>query len=1503
MRLALTVLAADRRSRADVLVSVEGDATVGQVAEALYRALTGQPEPSLRRAGDPAEGLAVVLQHPSASWNRPAPALAAELPGDQLGLWLDGQRLDDTGPAALLLRDGAVVALGPAAAAATRLSEPRGVVEIRVSGGPAAGSVHRLALGAAGIGSAADCTVVLADPTVPALAATVVTGPAGSTVRPEGGTALVLDGAPVTEEVPWPPGGVLLVGDTVLTLHPPQEPDASLTPAEDGGLAYNRPPRLLPPRRDRRLVVPQEPVRGDGPRLQLLAAVIPAALGVGLAVIMKVWYFLLFALLTPLMMLGTYLSESRFGKKKHRQAVQEYQQALADYERKLEELRVADQADRRSGAPDPAEILLTATGPRRRLWERRVDDPDTLLLRIGVTDLPAGIELTLPPTTMAGTEVPPPPLAHSVPVPLPLTALGVVGIAGDRTPSRALARALVGQAAVLHSPRDLSIVVLAPGAGGAESWRWVQWLAHTAPEDGQDCVALVGTDTETVSRRVAELVAEINRRRDARNNLGAASAAPDRNVLVVLDGARALRRVPGMPQVLSEGPQVGVYALCIDDDERLLPEECRTVANWIHPATGPRTGVPSRLTLRGGGLEAIGEVLADQVGEDWCERLARALSPVRDVSRDEGDAGVPDSARLLELLGMADPTADAIIASWAADGRTTTVPIGYYGGGVFSLDLRRDGPHALIAGTTGAGKSELLQTLIASLAVANRPDALTFVLVDYKGGSAFAECARLPHTVGMVTDLDGYLTERALASLSAELKRREEILFHAAVKDLDDYWDARDRNPYLGLEPLPRLVLVIDEFASLVAELPDFVKGLVAIAQRGRSLGVHLVLATQRPAGVVSGDISANTNLRIALRVTDSGESTDVIGAPDAATIAKSTPGRCYVRSGASSLTAVQAARVGGRRPAAAGDTGPSVTALEWTDLARPLPLPVGAGDESAAVTDLAVLVDAIRHAADRLGVAEQRSPWLPPLTEIVTLDQLPAVPAGPDGDVPPLAFGLVDVPAEQARAPLALDLASGGHLLVAGSPRSGRSTALRTLAGAVAAGTSPADVHLYGIDCGGNALLPLLGLPHCGAVVTRDQPERVDRLLGRLLAEVTRRQQLLAVQGASSLAEQRAAAAPEERLPWMVLLLDRWEGFTAAFESYDLGRLVEVALRLLREGPAVGLRAVVTSDRSGMVGQVSTVFDDRFVLRLADPNDWSLAGVPVKEVPGSLPPGRGLSVRASEGFLECQLALLDRDPAGPAQTAALQALGRAAAARTGILPAVQRPMRVDALPARVTAVEARRLAPDAVTPPLWALVGVGGDELAPVGPDLLACSPGFVVAGPPRSGRSTVLTTMTRWLTEHGTPVVLLTPRRSPLRNLASLAGVLGVLGADDPPDRIGELVGGLERYVVLADDAELLQDTPLGNELDNVVRQARDGEHAVVAAGTADVLSSQYRGFVVEIRRSRSGLLLAPTGAPNEGDLFGVRLPRGGGGGPVGRGLLILGGTVTPVQAALPD
>lgn len=1484
----------------DVVVNVDSEVTVDGVAQSLAATLDGPP---------------------------PAPAprfsKAALLAGDGLlakdgprkALWMDGRMLDPQALAVRELRDGAVVAVERRGAAATVLTEPTGLVEVRVVGGPAAGPVHRLGLGTSTIGSGRDVNVTLDDPSVPARSLRLTVG--RDTVQVEASTltmrgSAALGGTPLGAKTTWPAGALLTVGDSVLALAPSTAPDTHLEPLPEGGLAFNRPPRLHPAHRVRTLEVPKRPERNPRERLRLFGALLFSAFGLAMAFGLGQWWWALFALAWPVMTVGEWIGDRLHGRKSYKRALKDYHRRSGEFDGELERLRREDEAERRALHPDPAEVLLTATGPRRRLWERRGADPDVLHLRVGLADLPARIELTGDAAghgrggdaaAHPGRDTPIP-AARRVPVALPLADLGVVGLTGPRHASRALARWMVAQAAVLHSPRDLAIVVLSADQRAGDEWNWVRWLPHCAPREGEDCVALVGADAESAAHRITELAIKVTERRraaQAESSFFGREGAPSvpYNILIVLDGARALRRLPGMPMLLSRGAEYGLYAICVDDEERLLPEECRAVAAW-----DPQH--PSQIRLQGQGLEVLGPVLADQVSAAWTDRVARALAPVRDVSREDAEDAIPTGVRLLDLLDMPEPTAEHILQSWhRTGGRTTRVPIGLGSGQPYEIDLRADGPHGLIAGTTGAGKSELLQTLIASLAVANRPDEMTFVLIDYKGGAAFKDCARLPHTVGMVTDLDGHATERALESLAAELRRREEILLEAGAKDIDDYNDLRPGRQ--DLPAMPRLVLVIDEFAAMVTELPDFVTGLVDIGRRGRSLGVHLILATQRPAGVVTADIRANTNLRIALRMTDPDESTDVLDTPDAAQISKSAPGRCYIRSGVSSPLPVQSARIGGRRPGAV-DRGATVLPLPWQGLGHPLPAPREATGDASTATDLGVLVQAIDEAARRAGIARLPSPWLNPLPDQVRLTPRTAA-GGSAVDVPPIPFGITDLPAVQAREELALDLASGGHLYLAGSAQSGRSTALRTIAGSLAASCSPYDVHLYAIDCGANALLPLVSLPHCGAVVPRDQLDRCERLLTALTAEVARRQQLLAEAGFASLAEQRAAVAATDRLPWMVLLLDRWEGFLGAFEHYDYGRLVDQTLRLLREGAAVGLRAVFTGDRSGLGGQISTVFDRRLILRMADPNDYGYGGLQDKQVPAAMPPGRALEPTAPGAPpRESQIGLLGDDPSGTSQVAALQEIARTCVSRYGRLPRRQRPLHVDELPVRITYREAMSLDPEFLAPsPLWALVGVGGDTLTPVGVDLLDEGPGFAVAGPPRSGRSTTLRTIVHSLLDPAVggglvPVVLVTPRRSPLRLLSSRPGVLGLLTSDSGPDDLADAIGDEHRYVVVVDDAELLDETDLDDALRDVLRAARDGEHAVVIGGTTDDLGRGYRGFLSDTRRSRSGVLLS-VDSPDDGDLFGLRLPRNAPlGGPTGRGLFVATGVTTQIQVALP-
>ena len=1519
MRLALTVVSPATRQSADIVLDADPATPIQVVAAELERFASGagaaQWPGGARVLAFPGRSRPAAQPRPAAQSRPPrltsggalaySPAAAAEPLA--MELYVDCQQISPLlALAEAPIMDGSVISLGSPDGCV--IPEPAGLVDILVAGGPSAGAICRLGAGHTDVGSGRSVAARIRDRTIPELALHVsIDDRGGCQVSAYEGVTATLDREPLTAPARWQPGQQIAIGDTLLGLARYTPPDAALHPSQDGaGTDFNRPPRLLPPQSAARFTLPTPPPPAERRPLPLLMAALPLVMGVGMAFFLHQVYLLAMAGLSPVMLISSALSERKGGRKSAASRLAEYTEHKARIERDAREALDAERIARREQHPDPAAVLAIASGPRRRLWERRRTDPDFLLLRVGTADLPSRVELTDPEQDEHRRRVVW--AVRDAPVTIPLTECGVIGVAGPADTARAAGRWVAAQAATLHSPNDLRLFILTDSAGKA-SWDWVRWLPHCRPEaaagggrGGATCTAQVGNDAESVATRIGELLAIIAQRQQALGQRtpgqfnqgdGREQGAFRTAIMVILDGSRKLRSLPGVIQLLREGPDVGVFAVCLDTDERLLPAECQAVA-----VAGP-DGLRVQQTM----TATISGAHPDHVAPGWCTRVARAIAPIRDVSDDDEATGLPAEARLLDVLALDPPTASAIAARWRAGGRSTLAMVGESYDGPFGIDIKKDGPHCLVAGTTGSGKSELLQTIIASLAVANRPDEMTFVLIDYKGGSAFADCSRLPHTVGMVTDLGPHLVERALTSLSAELTRREHLLAGVGAKDIEDYQRAGAGGPAgargaaarAGREPLPRLVIVIDEFASMVRDLPDFVTGLVNIAQRGRSLGIHLILATQRPSGVVSADIRANTNLRIALRVTDASESSDVIDAPDAANIGKATPGRAYVRLGHASLIPFQAGRVGGPQPGAhafAAHSSPWLMPVEWAAIGRPEPVPPAAHQRAEAeITDLKVLVEQVAIAARELRVPVQPSPWLPPLPDSVQINAIQptatplrgtpaaaAEPGGPGGAT--AAFGIEDLPDRQLQRPAELRLDSFAHLLAAGAPRTGRSQLLRGIAAALALAHSYADVHLYGLDCGNGALLPLADLPHCGAVVSRNEAERAARLLRRLDAELTRRQEILGAGGFADITEQRAAGGTDERLPHIFVLVDRWEGFTVTLGEVDGGALTDVITRLLGEGASVGMHLVMTGDRSLLAGRIASLCEEKLVFKLAERDDYALAGLRPRDMPDNVPPGRAF--RAGTG-VEVQVALLGPDPSGQGQAAALRSVAAACALRDGAVASAQRPFRVDAAPTRVTFEQAWALRPTGPGPgaasALWGLVGVGGDALAPLGPDLFVGVPAFVIAGPGGSGRSTILVSMARSFLAAGTPVMLIAPRPSPLRSLASRDGVVAVLtSAEVDPDSLAAAVTSFDGTgVVLIDDAELLRDCDASGELSHLVTASGPGSRlGLVFAGDPEAgLCLGFGGWQVDAKRARRGALTAPVSL-GEGDLVGARLAR---------------------------
>jgi S-DNA-T family DNA segregation ATPase FtsK/SpoIIIE len=1432
-----------------------------------------------RLEADPATPLELVVAE-----------VAARHPGLPARLFCDGQPLaPGTQLGDGLLRNGSVLRPAPPPPLAPT------AWELAVIGGPDCGG--RVPLPAAGveIGRTPRNGLAVDDPTLPTggisvrlLADGIIEiddGAAGVTAA----NPVVVAGAAQPSPATVPVGTPFRIGASLFVVR-----TAGGTPLNvrrvDGTLVADRPFRLVEPDPEPELTLPSEPAEREAAPFPLLAALLPLGAAGAIAMYSGRLTYLLFAALSPVMVVGNALADRRRRGRSNRRAAAEHAEAMARFAAGAAAIAAAEGARHRDAAPDPATAATIAEGRFTRLWERRPGHGDFLRMRVGLADRPTTVRVEADRrATVPELRTP------DCPVTVDLPRAGVLGIAGPPTEARRTAASLVLCAAALHAPSEMRLVIVSADTLAAElAWSWARFLPHATDPATQQTTLCV--DSNQIDQQLAGLARLIADRRAQQTKRGTGPAgpaasghtAPGPAVVVIVDGTVRLRATGALSTVLRDGPAVGVYAICLDERPELLPAQCSAAVEF---ETGTSPAVLA--TVRQGGVAAIADVVVDQTGADRCEAAARALAPLAPGGED-AEATLPTSVRLLELVGVEPPQPQTITGLWRHHGPTMAVPLGVSAEGPFEIDIAAKGPHVLVAGTTGSGKSELLKTLVASLALRNSPAALTFVLVDYKGGAAFADCARLPHTIGLVTDLDGHLVQRALTSLDAELKRREHELHRVGASSITEYWALLDAEPTLrpaNGAPLARLMLVIDEFAQLAQELPSFLSGLVGIARTGRTLGVHLVLATQRPGGAVSPEIRANANLRIALRVASAGDSIDVIERPEAATIPEVYRGRAFVQGGHDLFVAVQSAHIGAPRPDAATTTALSLVRETWA-LA-------GAGWRRAAAaavdprdTDLRALVDATIAAAAAAGEPRPPAAWLPPLPEVLSIEALPPAASGC------AAVGLEDRPAHQDQVPVTFHPA-GGHLALAGSPRSGRSSALRVLAAQLSAAFSPTECHLYGLDCGAGGLNGVDALPHTGAVVGRLELDRGARLIGRLEGELAARVAVLAAGGFAGVEEQWSALPPghPDRLPWLVLLVDRWEGFVDLYRDLDGGEVERALLRLLSEGPAAGLAAVIAGDKSVLNSRLTSLIPNRWVLSFADRDDVALAGLRPRDLPDDIPPGRAF--RAPGGG-EMQLALLAPDPSGGAQQAALAALAarlrNPAPTPHSSSAQLRAPFRLDVLPTVVSCDDAAAFGgppAEAAEGGVWVRAGIGGDTLAAQWLD--TSRGGISVVGGPRKGRTTTLRSLAASALQTGADVAMLSARGGGWRP----PGVV-YSGPGDDAEALAELFEHHPRpLLVVIDDAEAFAGD---HAMVKALLTSRRTDRGVVGATTPDDARSALRGFLPELLRARTGLLLNPTAAL-DGAPFGLSLARSLlVDGPPGRALLMADGRALPVQVPLP-
>ncbi len=1478
MRLTLTLARSGDRA-VDLVISTDADATIGDLAHAVVIA-----DPERGHAPPPGPVTLRVLDHAS------------------------GTVLDPQAPLRTAgLRSGAVVRTEPVSAQFSVPGEGRGpaAAMLRVLAGPDRGKEFALPVGSTLIGRDRDMPVRLRDPMVSKRHARISVGDSIEMTDLGSANGLLVDGTCLAH-LRLDSGTQVMLGDTLVAVAALRR--VSGEAASGPVVRFVRSPRVVPAFEPTEVASPA-PSRQPSPRrFPLVALAAPVLMGAVLYMATRNPMSLIFVALSPIIMVGSWLDSVVTGRRLVKDEAKRFAEAIKATAQEIEDLHDVEREVRRATHPSVGEIGAAIRTLGAVLWSQRPEHSHYVSVRLGTATMPSACTLSqidnsqalASERTQLGDLAALVANVSDVPVVSELRSAGALGLAGARARVSALARAVVLQLVGLHSPAEVSLAAFV-SAQTREDWRWLAWLPHTAATHAPVGVPLLADDPASGAGLLGALEGLIAAR-SGRDGIAARhrghlrpqdddSDEPEPPVVLVLVEDSAPVDRARLTSLSESGADVGVHVIWVAAAVEDLPAACR---DFVMVSDDGRANVGFvRRSLQ------VDQVEIESLGLAEAAELARRLAPVEDAGALVADeSGLPHTVPFLSAAGLelgSDPNVQIErwretgslnpVADGSAPGRAGTLRalVGQTATDPMVLDLRSQGPHALVGGTTGSGKSEFLQSWVLGMATAHSPNRVTFLLVDYKGGAAFADCVDLPHTVGLVTDLSQHMVRRALTSLRAELRFREHLLNRKKAKDLVSLEKTGDP------DAPPSLVIVVDEFAALATEVPEFVDGVVDVAQRGRSLGLHLILATQRPAGVIKDNLRANTNLRIALRMADEDDSKDVLGTPMAAHVDPSLPGRAAVRTGPGRIVPFQSCYVGGHTSEAIEHSAVEISELGFgRGVSWDVPQVSGVAVTPEGPTDIERVVQVIRTAAQLAQIAEPRKPWLPVLARAYDLSRLRQRTDAR------LALGVVDDPHRQEQRTSYFTPDIEGNLAVFGAGGSGKSVTLRTLAAAASITPRGGPVHVYGLDFAGGALGPLEVLPNVGSVISGDDAERVARLVTRIREVIEERSVRYARHRASTIEEYRAlAGAPKE--PRYLILLDGFGTFRHEYESAP-GRAATYQgfTQILVDGRAVGVHVALTADRPGAVpGAVASSIQRTVVLRQSDENAYLVLDAPRDVLSATSAPGRAIDL--PDG-LEMQIGVLGGSPSLAEQARALERL----AASIPSDPAyVAEPIR------RLPEVVAATTMPDDVAG--QPVLGVADDTLAPVGFDP---SGTFIISGPMSSGRSTTILQLAgairRW--NPATEIYHVTGRMS------ALSGAAVWTRSERSLDQIVDLAKALaERVAVPAAEGrppvvvviEALSDFlggPAEGPLTELIKQAKRNGHLVIAEADSASWGSSWP-LVVEVRSGRRGIALQPD--QMDGDLlFRTGFPRiTRTEFPPGRGLMVASGKVRRVQIPLPQ
>ena len=956
---------------------------------------------------------------------------------------------------------------------------------------------------------------------------------------------------------------------------------------------YHRSPRIIyRGSEDKILINPpgQEPVK---PSDELLKLIIPPLMMIGVTILITLIqprgiYILAtvgMSITTMIFSIRGFFKNRKKYKADKKERIDLYHLYLKDKAMELTRLEREQKEGMNYHFPTVLELTDLVESYNHRIYEKTPLHFDFLYYRLGLGKLPTSYELNYGQRERSGKKdaleeegyalysrhkkIP------DMPIPANLSH-GPVGYIGPRNLVLEQLQLLVMQIATFHSYHDVQFITILPEEE-KEQWSWMRWLPHAKLQELNVRGFVYNQRTRDQVLNSLNQILKLRRSQKEETSHKESTLFHPHYVVLVTDEKLILDHV--IMEFFTEDPtDLGCSLVFVEDVMSSLSENIQTVINIKDRNTG-------QLVMEEGVLKET-DFRLDHFPVDYDkERIARTLAPLNHLQNLK--SSIPDSVTFMEMYG-AETFEDLQVSSrWEKNApyKSLAVPIGLRGqGDLVQLNLheKAHGPHGLIAGTTGSGKSETIQSYILSLAVNFHPHDVAFLLIDYKGGGMANLFKNLPHLLGTITNLDGAQSMRALASINAEIHRRERLFREFEVNHINQY-QKKFKNGE-AKEPLPHLFLISDEFAELKANQPDFIKELVSIARVGRSLGVHLILATQKPSGVVDDQIWSNSRFKIALKVADRSDSNEMLHTPDAAEITQT--GRAYLQVGNNEVYELfQSAWSGADYQPEKDDMGIEDHTIylinelgQYEILNEDLSGLEDADEIKEVPTELDAIVHNIQLMCEEQEIPPVPQPWLPPLKERITLEELEEVqPTVAWEQEKPLSvlLGMADIPQAQKQEAVSINLAKDGHVLLYGSPGTGKTTFLQSAGMDLARKFSPKDLTIYLMDFGTNGLAPLSKLPQVADTMLLDQTEKISKFVRIMEKELNRRKKLLSDYGVGTLELYRQASGQKE--PAIVILLDSYEAIKE--EAYE-AELFKLLVRISREGLSIGVHLLMTAGR-----------------------------------------------------------------------------------------------------------------------------------------------------------------------------------------------------------------------------------------------------------------------------------------------------------------------------------